>query len=142
MSVSKFPDSNKALKTFGIFIFGDQAFFHAPNNGLRDKKKLIRIVGFFSYESNTLTDPRAVMIELLDAVIANRAVRTARRPVKHACIAVLDLHRDSINHHVFDSWKPNRWSLAGSDLSASLVVLRLRRVSVPGNYSRVSSRSQ
>jgi hypothetical protein len=45
-----------------------------------------------THQSNALADPGAVVVELLDAVVADGAVRRPRRPVQQARVAVLDAH--------------------------------------------------
>lgn len=55
-----------------------------------------------AYLPDTLPDPWAMMIEALDAVIADRAVWAARGPVKHAGVAVLNFHNYAIHNNIFE----------------------------------------
>jgi len=61
--------------------------------------------------SNTLPNPRAVMIKALNTVITFGAVGAARRPVYHASFTVFHFHRHTIDHNLFYSRKlKSMWS--------------------------------
>lgn len=56
-----------------------------------------------THPSYTLPHPGAVVVKLFYAVVADAAVARARGTVKHARVAVLDLHRVAVNHNVLGS---------------------------------------
>ena len=93
-----------------------------------------------TYQTNTLANPRAVMVKLFNAVVANRAVGAARRPVEHAGVAVLDLECDSINLYFLNAREPQLRSLASSCVHVAAVKgFRLWRMSVSRDDSWISS---
>ena len=96
--------------------------------------------GFLTYSSNTLANPRAVMVELFNAVVANRAVGTARRPIEHASVTVLDLKRNPINLYFLNARESQLRSLASSCIHVAAVKgFRLWRMSVSRDDSWISS---
>lgn len=72
------------------------------DRGRRDEQDEEPIVA----NSDTLPDPRAVVIKPLYAIIANRAMRSSQRPVEHASLAVFDFYRVPVDQHIFDSRYP------------------------------------
>lgn len=70
-----------------------------------DKDKNMRIMVAFSrknkiiYLSNALSNPGAMMIKALHAIVAYWTVWTPRGPVNHAGIAILHFHKHPINHY-------------------------------------------
>ena len=92
-----------------------------------------------TYQTNTLANPRAVMVKLFNAVVADRAVGTARRPVEHAGVAVLDLEYDSIQLYFLDAREPQLRSLASSCVHVAVKRFRLWRMSVSRDDSWISS---
>ena len=72
-----------------------------------EKNEVINITDL----SNTLPNPRAVMIKVLNTVITFGAVGAARRPVYHASFTVFHFHRHTIDHNLFYSRKlKSMWS--------------------------------
>ena len=94
------------------------------------------------YQSDALTNPRAVVVELLHTVIAYRAVRATRWPIKHASVTVLDLHSYPVDDNVFNTWQAPRWSLVSPCVRTPFEVFWLWRVSIAWHYTWVSSRGQ
>ena len=93
------------------------------------------------YQAYTLANPRAMVVESLDAIVANWTVWTPRRSIEHTSIAILDLDCVTVELNFFHSRKPQLRSLSGASFRVPFVAFRLRRVGVPGNYSGISSRS-
>jgi hypothetical protein len=56
-----------------------------------------------TYQSNTLTNPRAMMIKLLNTVITNRAMRSTWWTIEQASITKLHFHCMAIDYHILHS---------------------------------------
>ena len=80
------------------------------------------------------------MVKLFNAVVTNRAVGTARRPIEHASVTVLDLKRNPINLYFLNARESQLRSLASSCIHVAVVKrFRLRRMSVSRDDSWISS---
>lgn len=90
-----------------------------------------------------------MMIEALDAVIADRAVGAARGPVEHAGVAVLNFHNYAVHNHIFERRESRRSpALAGGaplrrqTWRGHALVVGIERSAVARNDSRISPRSE
>lgn len=54
---------------------------------------------------NALSNPWAMVVEALDAVVTNRTVRAAGRPVQHASITILRLHSHTVDNNILGARK-------------------------------------
>jgi hypothetical protein len=91
------------------------------------------------YQSNTLTNPRAMMVKSFHTVVAYGTVRTSWGPIKHAGITVLGLHSYPIDDNILCAWQTERWGLARSKWSVPFITFRLWRMSITRYYTRISS---
>jgi hypothetical protein len=65
------------------------------------------VAGSVTYKSNALADPWAVVVKLVDAVVADGAVRGSWRTVPQAGLAELHLHREAVDDDVLGPAEPH-----------------------------------
>jgi hypothetical protein len=101
---------------------------------------------FCTYKSNALANPWAVVIKLLDAVVADGAVWWSWRAVPEAGLAKLQLHCEAIHDDVLCPTKPHPRGAPHTPLhrwrggEVSFISFRRRSSCVSWHYSRVSGR--
>lgn len=99
-----------------------------------------------TYESNALANPWAVVIKLLDAVVADGAVRGSWRAVPEAGLAKLELHCEAIHDDILGPAKPHPRGAPDAPLhrwrggEVPFISFRRRGSCVSWHYSWVSGR--
>lgn len=96
------------------------------------------------YQSNTLTNPWAVVIKSLDTVIAYWTMRAAGRSIQHAGITVFNFHRYSIDDYFLVSRQMWPRVLFIVDISTPIIMIWFWhwRIRITRHYARISSWGQ
>ena len=79
-----------------------QNSFHGLQQSLNSNK-------FLTYKSNALTNPWAVVVKLVDTVVADGAVRGSWWAVPQTGLAKLHLHCEAIHNDILGLTKPHPW---------------------------------
>lgn len=98
-----------------------------------------------TYKTNALTNPRAMVIKFLNAIVANRAMGATRRTVEHTRVTVFHPHSNTVDYNFFRSRKLEAWCL-----SSPMLGWHRRLVTnfifwgmwIPWNYTRVPGGSK
>jgi hypothetical protein len=82
------------------------------------------------------------MVKPFYAVVADRAMGAARRPIQHAGVAVFGLHSNSIDNNILHSGQAQWWSLVSSNLSIAFKTFRFWRMCIPRYDTWIPRRSE